>query len=163
MGSIGRASLSVVCASAVAAMLATPVAHADSFVRCSFSTAKPFIYTVDGVDRVGSRVNVSDCQTDLPSTPLTFQMHLTVSGAPPGTMDQAHTSSFFETRDVHNGDSFSVDFPNADRVVSAYPGVLGAKVVVLSPLPGYYEPRFLDYQCSTWQFRGYECPPAQTH
>lgn len=140
-----------------------PAAHADGFVECQFSVAKPFVYSIEGVDYMGSRVDVSDCRTDLPSAPLDFQMHLTSSGSPIEVAGPEHTMSYSETREVHNGDSFSVSFPNDDRLMPLYPGVYGAKVTVRSDLPWYLsdqDPQFADYQCSTWDFHGMTCSPA---
>lgn len=146
---------------AVAGTAAVPVAHANNFVACNFHTARPFIYAIDGVDYVGGRLDVSDCQTNLPVTQLSFNLIITASGAPVGAMGPGQSNVYTETRDVHNGDSFSVTYPNDDRLVPAYHGVLGTKVTVISGLPGYRDPRFLDYQCSTWPSGGVKCTPAQ--
>ncbi|KLO30910.1 hypothetical protein ABW16_04180 [Mycolicibacter heraklionensis] len=147
------------------ALTAAPAAHADGVVSCQFSVAKPFVYSVNGADYMGSRVDVSDCRTDLPAAPLTLQMHLTASGAPLELAGPSHTLTYSETREVHNGDSFSVSFPNDDRLMPLYPGVYGAKASVRTDLPGEPsadDPAFADYQCSTWDFPGMTCTPA-TH
>lgn len=142
---------------ATVAIAAPPPARADRFVECGFGVAAPFLYSVDGADYMASRVDVSNCRTNLPSTPLTFQMHLVVSGAPASE----HNTSYAETRDVHNGDSFSVVFPNDGRRIGLYPGVYGATASVLSTLPGFVDGRWTEYKCSTWPSGGVKCPAAQ--
>ncbi len=145
------------------ALTGAPAAHADAALTCQFSVAKPFVYSVNGADYMGSRVDVSDCRSDRPAARLTFQMHLTASGAPLELAGPSHTLTYTETRDVHNGDSFSVTFPNDDRLMPLYPGVYGAKVAVRTDVadePPTDDPRFSDYQCSTWDFPGMTCTPA---
>lgn len=147
------------------ALAGSPAAHAGGVVICQFSVAKPFVYSVNGADYMGSRADVSDCRTDLPGTPLTLQMHLTASGAPLELAGPSHTLTYAETRAVHTGDSFSVAFPNDDRLMPLYPGVYGAKMTARTDLPGQpraEDPEFSDYQCSTWDFPGMACTPA-TH
>ncbi|MCB0930245.1 MAG: hypothetical protein U0R77_11060 [Mycolicibacterium insubricum] len=161
---VGKRRAAGAGAAAVLTALATvsaPTAHADAFVQCTFSTAKPFIYSVDGADYIGGRLDVSNCRTNVPESQLTFALIITASGAPPGAMGPGQSNVYTDAHDVHNGDSFSVSYPNDDRLVPAYPGVIGTKVTVYSTLTGARDPRFLDYQCSTWQFQGYDCKPAQ--
>lgn len=141
-------------------LLVAPAAHADGVVECQFSLAKPFVYWVNGADYMGSRVDVTDCRTNLPGAPLTFQMHLTASGAPEAVVGPEHTISYYATREVRNGDSFSVPFPNDHRLMPLYSGVYGAKVTARSDLSEDEEPTFFDYQCSTWDFQGAKCTPA---
>lgn len=144
------------------ALVAAPAAHAEDVV-CEFSVAKPFVYSVNGTDYMGSRVDVSGCRTELAATPLTIWLHLTASGAPLELAGPSHTFSYHQTRDVHDGDSFSVVFPNDDRLMPLYPGVYGAKASVHGGAEQLSEtPHFADYQCSTWEFPGMTCTPA-TH
>lgn len=154
--SAGVAAL-VVAGSALAP---APPARADGFVDCGFSLAKPFVYSVDGADYMGSRVDVTDCRTDLPAAQLNFQMHLTATGAPLDLAGPEHTLSYYEVREVRNGDSFSVSFPNDARLMPLYSGVYGAKVTARTGLADDADPRFHDYQCSTWEFPGMNCTPA---
>lgn len=145
------------------ALAGTPTAHADAVLTCQFSVAKPFVYSVDGADYMGSRVDVTDCRTDRPGTALVIQMHLTASGAPLELAGPSHTLSYQETREVHNGDSFSLLFPNDDKLMPLYPGVYGAKASAHADLAGQaqaVDPEFSDYQCSTWDFPGLSCTPA---
>ncbi|BBY35665.1 hypothetical protein [Mycolicibacter minnesotensis] len=146
-----------------AAVAAAPAAHADGVVACQFSVVKPFVYSVDGADYVGSRVDVRDCHTVRPGTALMIQMHLTASGAPLELAGPSHTLTYHETREVHDGDSFSVTFPNDHTLMPLYPGVYGAKASAHAELEGQPQtgdPEFSDYQCSTWDFPGLSCAPA---
>lgn len=141
-----------------AAGIAAPHAHADAFVSCEFVTERPFVYNLNGVDYVGGRLDANNCHTNLPVTQLTFALTLTLVGGPGNPVNFANI--YTDARDVHDGDSFSVQYPNDDRLIPASSGVLGTKVVVYSVLTGASDPRFQNYQCSTWQFHGDLCPPA---
>ncbi|TDZ94945.1 hypothetical protein CCUG62472_01762 [Mycobacteroides salmoniphilum] len=133
----------------------TPPAHADSFVQCNFSLTRPYIYSVEGADYVGIRIDASNCRTNLPSPPLTFVGAVTGSGLPPGNK----STSFEETRYVSDGDNFSVFFPNDDRLIPLVPGVYAAAGSIQTFLPGFRDIRDLAHQCATWQFQGATCGP----
>lgn len=148
-------TMGVVAAAMLSSAVVTPPAYADSFVQCNFSMTRPFIYSADGTDHVGIRIDASNCSTNLPSTPLTFVAAVTGSGLPPGNK----STSFEETRYVSDGDNFSVFFPNSDQLIPLAPGVYSAAGSVQTFLPGFRDIRNLAHQCATWQFQGATCGP----
>ncbi|MDP7707431.1 hypothetical protein [Mycobacterium sp. TY815] len=55
------------------------------YIRCQFSVDQPFTYNVGGAQYAGSRMNASNCQTNLPSAPVTLEFHMQVGyGDQPG-------------------------------------------------------------------------------
>ncbi|MCB9441438.1 MAG: hypothetical protein H6523_14455 [Mycolicibacterium sp.] len=139
-----------------------PTAHANDFVRCEFNLATPYIYTLDGVDHVGNRVDASNCQTNLPVTQLTFSMTFIAGGkdGPISIGGGPNVATFTETRDVHDGDNFSVLFPNDDRLIPLLSGMYGTSSRVRSWLPGYLDGRDLGYTCAVNQWpAGGKCVP----
>lgn len=132
-----------------------PPAHADGFVQCNFSLTRPYIYSAEGADYVGIRIDARDCRTNLGTAPLTFVAAVTGSGLPPGNK----SASFEETRYVSDGDNFSVFFPNDDRRIPLAPGVYSTAGSVQTFLPGFRDVRDLSRQCATWQFQGATCGP----
>lgn len=135
----------------VTAAVAAPVAHADvHFVRCSFGVATPFIYDAGGQQYVGSRVDANNCTTNLGSTPMQFEMEMSISNQEPDGSWKAHTNRYTETRDVHDGDTFSVSFPNNDQLIPLRPGGYLASVTAVSGVPGYLQPQHIAAELFSW-------------
>lgn len=136
---------------AISTTVVSPDAHADvHFVRCAFSVAKPFIYDIGGQRYVGSRVDANNCTTNLGSTPMRFEMDMGVSNQEPDGSWQAHTNHYVETHDVHDGDSFSVSFPNNDQLIPLRPGGYLASVTAVSGVPGYLQPQHIAAEQFAW-------------
>jgi len=131
-------------------MAAVP-AHADvHFVRCAFAVAKPFIYHQDGQDLVGSRMDAKDCSTNLGSTPMTLEFEIMVSNQKPDGSWSAHTNQYVAVHDVHDGESFSVSFPNDDQLIPLRPGGYTASGTATSSVPGDAEPHHIAAETFAW-------------
>ncbi|OKH77251.1 hypothetical protein EB73_00980 [Mycobacterium sp. SWH-M3] len=143
----------LVCTVIIGAATTVAVPHAQAdvhFVGCAFTVATPFIYDVNGQQYVGSRVDATNCTTNLGSTPIQFEMEMSVSNQEPDGRWAAHTNHYLETRDVHDGDSFSVTFPNNDQLIPLKPGGYLASATAVSGVPGYLEPQHIAASQFSW-------------
>lgn len=137
---------------AIAVGPAAPQASADRiFVRCLFSVAQPFSYDIGGAKYAGSRMNVDNCQTNLPSAPITLEFDIQVGY---GTQESGATAPFrrhyVAPLDVQNGGSYAVNFPNDDQLIPLQPGSYLASGTATSTIEGFEHPQFVSTKIATW-------------
>lgn len=136
---------------AAIALAAAPPAHADyNFVRCEFGVSKPYVYNQGGQDYVGATMDARNCQTNLPSTPITLELDIAPSTQQPDGSWQARTVSYTATIDVVNGGEYSVKFPNDAQLIPLLPGGYLASGTATSSLPGYMEPKHIAAEMMAW-------------
>ncbi|KQH80511.1 hypothetical protein AO501_07960 [Mycobacterium gordonae] len=139
-------------AAALAAAAATPTAHADViFIRCQFSVDQPFTYDLGGAKYAGSRMNASNCQTNLPSAPVTLEFHMQVGyGDQNSGATDVFRRDYSAVIDVHDGGSYSVQFPNDDQLIALKPGSYMASGTATSTLEGFEHPKSVTTKIATW-------------
>lgn len=144
-----RILLAGLCTVLLAATTA-PASAEVLFVRCAFDVATPFVYQQDGQDFVGSRMDANDCSTNLGSTPMTFEFEIVLSNQQPDGTWAAHTNHYRAVHDVHDGESYSITFPNDGQLIPLRPGGYTASGTATSSVPGYADPHHVAAKTFAW-------------
>lgn len=143
----------VICAlvTAATALAGAPAAQAETiFVRCQFTVVKPYIANEGGQDVVRSRMEASNCETNLPSTPVVLEFHIMVSNQDADGVWRAHTNDYSATVDVSNGGQYAVEFPNNGVPIPLRPGGYLASGTATSSLEGFEHPKFVAAEQFAW-------------